>query len=193
MSKEIWKDISGYEGLYQVSNHGRVKSLKRDGTHRNQFSTTENILKQQKHKNGYLCSGLYDGNHKCKIFSVHRLVAQAFIDNPENLSQVNHKDGDKSNNCVSNLEWCSCSHNIKHAYDNGIKPKKYGGDHHNARKVNQFDLQGNYIKTWESIIEVERATGISAVCISQVCKRALGTSKHKNRYKTSGGYLWEYA
>lgn len=101
--EEIWKDIKGYEGKYQVSNYGSVKTLnyRRTGTAR---------LLIPKNDKGYLAVGLYK-NGKRKMFLIHRLVAEAFIPNPENLPQVNHIDEDKTNNYVENLEWCTQSYN----------------------------------------------------------------------------------
>lgn len=130
---EIWKDIQGYEGIYQVSNLGRVKS----------FPKTRNIGKNLRHypgmirklqinKNGYVYVELSD-NKKPKLIRVHRLVAIAFIPNQENKNAVNHKDGNKSNNCLENLEWCTNSENRQHAYNIGLQKK--GGAHHKAKKV----------------------------------------------------------
>lgn len=100
--QEIWKDIPEYEGLYQVSNLGRIKSLPRKGTH----TTKERIMNFTKSNKGYFIAVL-SKDYKKKSFSVHRLVAQAFIPNPNNLPQVNHKDENKENNNINNLEWCS--------------------------------------------------------------------------------------
>ena len=101
---EIWKDIEGYAGLYQVSNLGRVKSLKVSKI------KSERIRKSYQQSSGYisivLCKNGKVTNHK-----IHRLVANAFIDNPDNLPEINHKDEDKTNNCVDNLEWCDSSYN----------------------------------------------------------------------------------
>ena len=101
---EIWKDIEGYEGLYQVSNLGRVKSLKVSKI------KSERIRKSYQQSSGYisivLCKNGKVTNHK-----IHRLVANAFIDNPDNLPEINHKDENKANNCVDNLEWCDSSYN----------------------------------------------------------------------------------
>lgn len=120
--KEIWKDIPGYEGLYQVSNLGRVKRLeyKRENNLIKTMSTfKEHILKPAKQTSGYMYIVLCK-NNKTKGFRVHRLVAEAFISNPYNLPQVNHIDANKSNNNVNNLEWCSRSENMQHAYSHNL-------------------------------------------------------------------------
>ena len=113
--KEIWKSIKNYEGLYEVSNLGRVKSLNYNKTGK------EQILKPAKVKNGYLLVGLCN-NKKVKTYHVHRLVAQTFIPNPNDLPQVNHKDEDKENNCIDNLEWCSAEYNMNY----GTRNKRIG-------------------------------------------------------------------
>lgn len=112
--QEIWKDIKEYEGLYQISNLGNVKSLKRN-----------KLLKPIKDKDGYLCVTLYK-MCKLKEKKVHRLVAQTFILNPENKPQVNHIDGNKQNNVVNNLEWCTRLENIEHAWKIGLMKVHYG-------------------------------------------------------------------
>ena len=112
---EIWKDIEGYEGLYQVSNKRNVKSLNYRRTGR------ERIIKPRKDKNGYLRVVLCkDG--ECKTYLVHRLAASAFIPNPKELSQVNHRDENKQNNCTENLEWCSSEFNVNY----GTRNEKVG-------------------------------------------------------------------
>lgn len=109
---ELWKDIEGYEGLYQVSNLGRVKSLKKG-----------KILKQHDNGKGYMQVGLWK-NNKGKCYYVHRLVSEAFVDNPENKPQINHKDKNKTNNCVYNLEWVTCKENQHHKVNfEGYKQK----------------------------------------------------------------------
>lgn len=117
--KEIWKDIEGYEGMYQVSNLGRVRSLKyRD-------KKNIHILKGGTDKRGYKLIGLYFKERK--TYKVHRLVAEAFIPNPNNLPQVNHIDGNPSNNIITNLEWCDSTYNAIHAYKTGLhKSNKVG-------------------------------------------------------------------
>lgn len=112
---EEWRDIEGYEGLYQVSNLGRVKSLARTAIDRRGIPhyVNERILKQAFDKDGYCLVGLHK-DRKIKSGKVHRLVASAFIDNPHNLPEVNHKDENKSNNNVENLEWCTPKYNINY-------------------------------------------------------------------------------
>ena len=104
----MWKDIKEYEGLYTIDENGNIKN--KDG-----YQKKINVA-----KNGYCIVDLYKNNIR-HTYTVHRLVAQAFLDNPYNLDVVNHKDGDKTNNCVSNLEWCDYSYNLKHAFDNNLR------------------------------------------------------------------------
>jgi hypothetical protein len=119
--KEIWKDIIGYEGYYQVSDLGNVKGLKR------------NKIKSPTLNNwGYQISSLTKPNTKPKSVLVHRLVAIAFISNPENKEQVNHIDGDKANNCVYNLEWCNQFENMQHAFKLGLNANPYGEKHNRS-------------------------------------------------------------
>ena len=106
---EVFVDIKGYEGEYQISNLGNVKSLKRN-----------KILSPSPHTKGYLKAQLLH-NGKRKMVYIHRLVAEAFIPNPKELSQVNHKDGNRKNNAVENLEWCSCQENIIHSWRNAVE------------------------------------------------------------------------
>lgn len=186
LPNEIWKDIEGYNGLYQISNFGRVKSLTRISSYYNALYGKEkqrirkaHIMKTHTPKNRYT-SVVLTKNGVEKTFTIHRLVAEAFIPNLENKEQVNHIDGNKSNNCVDNLEFCTPSENNKHAFDTGLnKP-------HNQRKVNQYDLNNNYIKTWNSIIEFLKENNINL-------KNSGITSCCKGKQKTAYGYKWKYA
>ena len=121
MNKEIWKDIPNYEGLYQASNLGRIKSLERIDT--NNHIIKERVLKQKINKSGYLYVMLYK-NHNRKTLRVHKLVAQTFIPNPNNYLQINHKDENKHNNCIDNLEWCTPSYNQNYGTRNEKVSKK---------------------------------------------------------------------
>lgn len=168
--KEIWKDVPDYEGLYQVSNLGRIKSLynyKRNGT---------NIL-IPRIKRGYYTIGLRK-NGKRKWFLVHRLVAKAFIPNPNNLPQINHKDENKLNNNIKNLEWCSVSYN--NTYGTRIQRVRTK----TSKKVLQYDLSGNFIKEYESVSSAAKSNKIKT--ISSVTKCCQG------KWKQAGGYIWKY-
>ena len=115
--KEIWKPIKGYEGLFEVSNLGRVKAIERKkNCNRGYGIIKEHFLKPNNHGTcGYYRVPLTNKEHIRKYYLVHRLVAENFIENPKNLPQINHNDGNKDNNAVDNLEWCTVSFNIKHA------------------------------------------------------------------------------
>lgn len=146
MDREIWKDIAGYEGLYQVSEYGNVKSLYYQGKKR------EKILKPTEDDKGYLFVNLWK-NRKSKSMKIHRLVAQVFISNFENKPQVNHIDGCKTNNCISNLEWCTKSENEKHAYKTGLKKAKRGENNGQSKlaekdvlKIRELYKTGNYLQ-----------------------------------------------
>lgn len=179
---EIYKDIEGYEGLYQVSNLGRIKSLSRFQ------STTERILKPVINSRGYSVVTLSKNNIH-KIFSISRLVAGLFIANPENKPEVNHISGIKSDNSISNLEWCNSSENQFHAFKTGLqKPTKpwlgkSGKNHNRSKQVNQFTKSGIYLKSFENAKNAELLTGINHSGISDVCR---GISK------TAGGFVWRY-
>lgn len=122
---EIWKDVEGYEGLYQVSNLGRVKSLAKwyGFSYRD-----EKIVSQVRNRQGYVILTLRKTGSKRQVF-MHRLVATAFLDNPIGYPQVNHINGDKTDNRVDNLEWCTAKHNIHHAFEIGLSHGKKGEAH----------------------------------------------------------------
>ena len=137
--EEIWKDIKGYEGLYQISSLGRVKSLSRKiSNEKRTYLSKEKILKIHLRKDGYCRIGLTK-NKKQQQFLVHRLVSHAFIPNPENKPCINHKDGDKENNYVNNLEWCTSSENNKHAFKTGLNDNK--GEKSHFAKLNEKQVR----------------------------------------------------
>lgn len=123
--QEIWKDIEGYEGLYQASNLGQIKSIQYFNHANNKSYTRNKILKPIINEKGYYRVDLYK-ERKSKRFRIHRLIAKTFIPNPNNFPEVNHINGNKKDNCINNLEWCTHKHNMKEAYKLGlvIPPKK---------------------------------------------------------------------
>lgn len=178
-SEEKWKDIQGYEGLYQVSNFGRVKSLERYKKNNlgSKSLISKTILKQSISNKGYCRIHLCKDAHK-KAFSVHRLVADAFVPNPNNLTYVNHKDENKKNNRADNLEWCDCKYNINYGTHNKRISLTKGC------AVQAFDKNGQLVMEFHSMCEAERQTGISQQNISNCIS---------GKRKTAGGYVWKKA
>lgn len=181
---EIWKPVVGYEGLYEVSNTGEVRSLFR----------YKKLLKPTVARNGYCAVELFK-NKKRKHILVHRLVALAFIPNPDNLPMVNHKDETRDNNCVENLEWCTAKYNMnfgtlqrRRCSHTDYKKEIYA---ENARKngkkvckpVSQFTKSGDFLHSYESGKEAHRKTGVSHSHILECCA---------GKVKTAGGYVWKY-
>ncbi len=139
---EVWKDIKEYKGLYQISNLGNIKSI--GGS--NGKIKMDRILILKKNRFGYFRIGLH-ANDTIKYFQVHRLVAQAFIQNPLNKPQINHKNGIKTDNRIENLEWCTASENIKHGIRIGLIKCSYGSNHWNS-KLNRSqvdEIRLNYL------------------------------------------------
>lgn len=185
--EEIWKDIAGYENYYMVSNFGRVKGVKRKVNSNNGTITLkEKIISSRVGKLGYVQISLTKEN-KISFHLVHRLVAFAFIDNPYRKKTVNHKNGIKTDNSVSNLEWMTLSENISHAYRIGIKTAPIlgirGEENKNSVRVLQFSSDGIFIKEWGSIVDAANALNLFPTSISRAC---MGKSK------TTGGYIWKH-
>lgn len=158
MEKEqgIWKDVPDYDGLYQVSSSGYIKSLGRmvrnGGAGR---MVRERILKPGIDSYGYPIVSLYKDGKK-KTFTIHRIVALCFIQNPFNLPEVNHKDGNKQNNSVINLEWCTTGDNIRHATRTGLNIPKRGSDSHMSKKVMDIETGKIYgsVKELSSMVNI---------------------------------------
>lgn len=163
MPEEEWRDVLGFEELYQVSNFGNVRTVKNG----------EAEMSQQENRNGYMTVHLRNKGVERRAM-VHRLVAEAFIPNPDELRDVNHKNGNKSDNRVENLEWVSHSDNMAHSF------RELGK---NVRHIVQLDLDNNFIERWNSIIEASEATGICRTDIGECCR---GNRKHTK------GYKWKY-
>lgn len=175
--EEFWKDKKDYEGLYQISNWGRVKSL--DRWVKSCYGTKQlkkgQVLQIYNDLNGYSCVRLSkDGKHT--NFLVHRLVAEAFIDNPDNLPCVNHKDEDKQNNHYLNLEWCTHKYNVNYGNRNKKVAEKL------SKPVLQYTLDGQFVKEWKSIKECGR-NGFVSANIYKCCNGK--RKKHK-------GFIWRY-
>lgn len=176
--RELWKDIQGYEGLYQVSNTGKIKSL---------HLGKNRILRSTPNSCGYHKVELYK-NKKSKVFYVHRIVAMSFIDNTYGKPQINHIDGNKNNNSVSNLEWVTASENQKHALKNNLHAPSYfkgrkGVLSSNSREVMQFTKDGLLVNYYYSIVDAANAVG---------CKPNSITQALTNKNKTCNGYVWKY-
>jgi len=172
--KTIWKNIIGYEGIYLVSNEGSIKSIDRTNSKNRKF--LGKVLKQSL-SSGYFCVSLCK-NGEQKTYRVHRLVAQAFLKNNKNKPEVNHKDGNKLNNNVCNLEWCSKLENNKHARKYKlIDSKKLN------KPINQFSKDNVLLKSFESQRD---AFNVTKICYKQI------NSCLKNKQKTAGGFIWKY-
>ena len=186
--EEIWKDIVGYEGYYQVSNKGRIKSIERKiARNDGKFNYIKSkILRCKKVGSDYLGVILCKNGEKLTK-TIHRLVAEAFIPNPKDKPDVNHKDGIKRNNAVSNLEWVTKKENSRHAFINKLNvppiPGK-GRENKKSRPVIQKTIDNNIVCRFESITYASQKTGIYA---SGIVRNCLG------KLKSAGGFRWKYA
>ena len=175
---EIWKDVPGYEGMYQVSNIGNVRSMNYKG-----YGIVKNLTLKCNNA-GWLWVDLSkNGSPKC--FLIHRLVALAFIPNPNNYPQINHIDENPKNNRVENLEWCTALYNVRF-YNERHPDKRHAprGPNKNIKPVNQISPDGQVVKTWANSKEVMRELGWSDWSISECCKG--------NR-RSAYGFTWQYA
>jgi len=174
---EIWKDIKGYESLYEISNLGRIKALSRRVRFGSQWRNTETKILHPRRKgkvNPYLTIILYNSNRKAKTFHVHRLVAQHFVEGFFDGAEVNHIDGNKQNNICTNLEWCTRSYNIKHSY------YILGQHRMRGKAVLQLTLKNKPICFYQSAVEASNVTGICKSCITNC---AIGKQSHAGQYK----------
>jgi hypothetical protein len=190
----MWKEIPGFDGLYFANENGQIKSADRQrkivSNGKQSFYTRKGkILKPCLNSNGYYCVSISDKSQKERVYVVHRLVAKTFLENPENKQQINHKDGNKLNNSVENLEWATAKENIDHAFfaglNKGSKPwlGKTGSSHNRSIPVIRCDKSGNEIERYDSITEAAKHFG----SIPHI------TSCIKGKRKSCGGYVWKRA
>lgn len=183
---EEWKPISGFEGLYSISNKGRLKSYK--------VYPEGKVMKLTNKTGDYLRVVLQGRGKERKSISVHRLVAAHFIPNPSDFPVVNHLDGNRQNNDVSNLEWCTPSQNMRHAVERNPKMTsemiRYN-QHIRPKPVLQVDKKGNVISRFNSATEASKVTGVCQRNILQVANKTPYNPKGQTR-KTAGGYIWRF-
>ena len=174
--QEIWKQVTiePYCDYYSVSNFGNVKSTCRY-LNNGAWTLEDRPIKQYTDNRGYKYV-IFSVLGKKKYVKVHRLVATAFVPNPRHFKQVNHIDGNKLNNSLSNLEWCTLEYNVSHAHKTGLISKQ-------SRPIYQFDIDGNFIQVWESAKSIENALGINEDFIYHCCNK-VGMSAHT--------FLWSY-
>lgn len=180
---EIWKSVKDYEGYYEVSNFGRVRSLDRavNCTHGSIAIKKGKILKQTVQAKGYLCVNLAK-NGKSKSVQIQRIVAMAFIDNPDNLPCVNHKDENPQNNHVDNLEWCTYEYN--NTYGNRlIRMAKSNTNGKLAKMVYKYTSDNEFVEEYPSCAELKRLYNYDPSKISECCR---------GLRKTAYGYIWKY-
>lgn len=188
--KEIWKDITGYEGLYQISNTGIIRSHDRlivippnpKSTYGFSYIKKGQIIKQITDKSGYMKVLLYDKNSNRKNAFVHKLVVIEFVDNTDNLPQINHKDENKSNNCVSNLEWCTAKYNTNYGTCIKRRSEKQIYNNNRVKAVAKIGDNGEIIEEYISMRNAARVNKLPQSNIFKSC----------NNNIKCGGYLWRY-
>lgn len=176
LANEEWREVVGYEEEYQVSNLGRVRSLKRGKPYLMKPYIVRGYLQVHLKRNG-----------DAKMFSIHRLVLTAFLPNKDNLPQINHKDENKQNNRLDNLEWCDASYNVSYGSRNRrmIETRRLTKSGNYPKPVIQMDLSGNVIAQYESLMDAYRKTNIDYSNISKCCR--------SSKRKVLGNSLWEFA
>lgn len=187
---EMWRSVVGFEHAYEVSSLGNVRSIDRtvsghylssDG----KFQRKGRPMKTHLNFRGYPRVTLRTKDQKDKTIYVHRLVAEAFVFNPDpkNKTYVNHIDGNKLNNTPENLEWTTNAENMKHAYDTGLKDRYYVSKFSKTKKIAQYTVDGEFLKEYNSIKEAADATGAKSPNIHHALT---------GMYKTSAGFIWKY-
>lgn len=191
LPNEEWKDIKDFEGLYQISNYGRVKRLgyfrefigeNQFGKFKTKYSVNERILKVKCDR--YLRVQLYKSSSCSKYYSTHQLVGTHFIPNPKNKPVIDHINNNPYDNRMNNLQWATYKENTDYAWQRG-RERKFGINHKNSKKIGQYSLDGTLLNTYYGSGEASRATGIRDTTIRQACRAGYGC-------KTRGGYIWKY-
>lgn len=181
---EVWKKIDNFDN-YEISTLGRVRSVDHIviRCNKRQFTVKGKVRSLYTSRNGYSNVSLCDNSGKWFRQQVHRLVAKAFLPNPNNLPQVNHKDENKTNNYISNLEWCANNYNINYGNRNQNVSLSLKNNSKVSKAILQYDKDGNLITEWPSINEIKRSCGYSTGNIHACCKC---------KYKQAYGYIWKY-
>ena len=184
--KEIWKDIPEWEGLYMASNAGHIKSVSHwvQTKGRAMRLTKSVILKPKKTPFGYLTVRLQDkSNSRDKFYMVHRLIADTFIPNTDNLPFINHKDEDKTNNIVGNLEWCTAKYNVNYGTCLERRAETQKTTHPNMKKVRQMSSDGVILREYLSVSEAARAVNVDKSRLSRCCRNSTFLCR---------GFKWEF-
>ncbi len=174
---EEWRDIPNYEGIYKISNFGRVKKL------RKLKYISPIILKARFTPTGYQILNIYK-NGIVENFRLHRILAEIFIPNPLNKPQLNHINGIKHDNRIINLEWCTISENVQHSYDMGLNKRRFSSENKRSRRVIQMSLSGENIREWNSIRDAAIGIKFYASGIGVACR---------GKAKTANGFKWKFA
>jgi hypothetical protein len=181
---EKWKTIENFDN-YEISSSGRVRSIEHIVHRKNgrPMTVSSTILKPYKDKKGYLHIGLRSNDNVLRKVQIHRLVAQAFLSNPLNLPCVNHKDENKSNNAIENLEWCTIKYNNNFGNRNNMISSSNKNNAKTSKVILQYDKNKNLIKEWPSINEIKRVHNYSTGNIYNCCNF---------KYKQAYGFIWRY-
>lgn len=186
MTSEAWKDVPGWEGVYQVSNMGRVRSFRANPKGR--------VLSRKNREGAYIQVILKGMDKPTRYVSLHRLVAEVFIPNPKGLPQVNHKDGNRQNNRVSNLEWCTGADNVRDAQRRNpelLRNFIYFSKYKKPRRVVQMTIDGIVLGIYPNAKAAQMATGACSRNILQVAARKPYDQKGHVR-RTAGGFVWRF-
>jgi len=189
----MWKEIPNTDGLYFANEKGEIKSTSRERYYNAKgikgcYKRNGKILKQPINNHGYPCVTIKYRNGSQKVIQVHQLIARTFLPNPENKPQINHIDGNKQNNNVSNLEWCTASENLKHAFRTGLNKGsrpfkgKFGKEHFGSKPVIAYNKDGTIYKEYESQCLAAKDLGVNSSHISQCVN---------GKRNTAYGYLWK--